>query len=234
MKKIMRFPLMLCFLAFVMSMSFMFVPAIESHAADGEVGVFYYGFTEEGGVEKLVLSPEQTDVAKTKVEQTSSTKTVPWVSTNSQIKEIDIVGKIFPYYISFAEMKALTTINQIENLDTSNVTNMSNMFQNCKGIKKLDLSSFDTSNVTNMSGMFNGCQYITSLNLSSFNTGKVENMSKMFSVCQDLTPLDLSNFDTRKVENMSCMFEQCYQLTSLDLLNFDTSKVKDMSGMFNT
>lgn len=111
MRRFMRFSVVLCLLAFVMSMSFMFVPPIESHAADGEVGVFYYGFTDlEGGGRKLVLSPVKTDVAENQVKQTSSEKTVPWVDLTDtqhndlQTKEVDIEGPIFPYYISFAKM----------------------------------------------------------------------------------------------------------------------------------
>jgi len=42
------------------------------------------------------------------------------------------------------------------------------------------LSSFDTSNVTNMSYMFEGCTGLTNLDLSSFDTSKVTNMGSMF------------------------------------------------------
>ena len=42
----------------------------------------------------------------------------------------------------------------MENVDTSEVTNMTSMFYNTSGLGSLDLSSFDTSNVTNMEGMF--------------------------------------------------------------------------------
>ncbi len=51
-----------------------------------------------------------------------------------------------------------------ENVDTSHVTNMSQMFAGCTGLTSLDLRSFDTSNVTNMNQMFvatTGLQSIT-------------------------------------------------------------------------
>ena len=49
----------------------------------------------------------------------------------------------------------------VRNLDTSNVTNMSGMFNGCSSLESLDLSNFDTSNVTNMSYMFHGCNNLT-------------------------------------------------------------------------
>ena len=54
--------------------------------------------------------------------------------------------------------------------NTSNVTNMNNMFQFCNSLTSLDVSNFNTSNVTNMDSMFNNCTSITSLDVSRFNT----------------------------------------------------------------
>ena len=41
-----------------------------------------------------------------------------------------------------------------KDVDTSNVTNMSNMFRGCGNLTSLDVSKFDTSKVTDMYGMF--------------------------------------------------------------------------------
>lgn len=127
----------------------------------------------------------------------------------------------------------LTSFN-LSGFDTSKVTDMSYMFYNCFELTSLNLSGFDTSNATNMSDMFSGCKSITSLDLRNFNTSNVTNMSAMFAGCNALTSLDLSSFDTSKVEDMRYMFSPCPKLTSLDLGNFDTSKVTDMSYMFAT
>ena len=125
----------------------------------------------------------------------------------------------------------LKTLN-LSNLDTSQVTNMSNMFYACKGLTSLNLSNFDTSKVIDMSDMFTYCSGLTSLDLSNFDTSQVIKMSGMFTACMGLTSLDLSNFDTSKVSGMNYMFSNCSGLTSLGLSNFDTSKVTDMYGMF--
>ena len=104
--------------------------------------------------------------------------------------------------------------------------------QKIKNILEIDLSSFDTSQVTDMSSMFQGMSNLTTLDLSNFDTSKVTNMSQMFLGIFKLTTLDLSNFDTSKVTNMRYMFYYMFDLTTLDLSNFDTSKVTDMYGMF--
>ena len=136
----------------------------------------------------------------------------------------------FRWFYSFSN---LTTIKGIENLNTEEVTDMSEMFNNCSRLENLDLSSFNTAKVTNMTGMFDGCWGLTSLNLSSFNTAEVKNMSSMFSRCEGLTSLDLSSFNTAEVTNMGDMFRDCWGLTSLDLSSFNTAEVTDMGNMFN-
>ena len=133
----------------------------------------------------------------------------------------------------FLGCEYLTTIEGIENLNTENVTNMSDMFRNCKALTTLDVSKFDTKNVTDMSSMFYGCSALTKLNLSSFNTQNVTNMDGMFSYCKALTTLDVSKFDTKNVTDMSGMFSDCYALTTLDVSKFDTKNVTDMRGMFS-
>ena len=131
-------------------------------------------------------------------------------------------------YKMFYEIIALNS----SNFDTSKMTDMSWMFDNCLNLTTLDLSNFDTSNVTNMSYMFSECQSLISLDLSNFNTSKVTDMSYMFSYCSRLISLDLSSFDTSNVTDMSYMFEDCSGLTLLDLSSFNTSKVTIMGDMF--
>ncbi|WP_259742171.1 BspA family leucine-rich repeat surface protein [Enterococcus faecium] len=131
----------------------------------------------------------------------------------------------------FFDCSGLTNVD-VSNLDTSNVTSMSNMFYLCSSLTSLDVSNFNTSNVTNMSRMFSQCSKLTSLDVSKFDTSNVTDMSYMFSWCKNLTNLDVSNFNTSNVTNMSYMFSVCKGLTSLDVSKFDTSNVTDMSYMF--
>ena len=70
---------------------------------------------------------------------------------------------------------SLISLN-LNNLDTSNVTDMGIMFCGCNSLISLNLNYFNTSLVTDMKGMFFGCSSLTSLNLNNFNTSKVQNI----------------------------------------------------------
>ena len=70
----------------------------------------------------------------------------------------------------FGDCRALKNITGWENLNTSEVTDMTEMFFACTSLTSLDLSNFNTANVTNMSMMFMHCIALTSLDLSNFNT----------------------------------------------------------------
>ena len=155
----------------------------------------------------------------------------------------------------------LTSIEGIEYLNTSQVTDMHNMFYNCYhlqttdfsgfdtrkvkdmrcmfyncgSLKSLDISNFNTSEVTDMRNMFYHCIGLTSLDLSHFNTSKVSIMISMFQLCSNLLSVNLSGWDTRNVGSMDHMFEKCISLKTLDLSGFDTrEKTCAMDDMFNT
>ena len=159
----------------------------------------------------------------------------PWYSINWQITKVNFLSEIKPTSCSywFYCFTSLADIDNIQNLNTKNVTNMSYMFSYCGALTSLDVSNFDTSKVTRMDWMFYNCYILTSLDLSNFDTRKVTDMSYMLGLCNEVTSLDVSNFDTSKVTRMNGMFSGCRALTTLNVSNFDTSKVTDMSSMFS-
>ena len=129
----------------------------------------------------------------------------------------------------FRDTPALTSID-VQNFDTSKITNMSYMFYST-GIEKLDLSNFDTSQVTTMFAMFDGATKLRSLNMKNFDTSQVTNMGYMFYNIV-VSELDVSSFNTSNVSTMEGMFDSTTKLNKLDLSNFDTSKVNTMEYMF--
>ena len=133
----------------------------------------------------------------------------------------------------FDEMYELTSVQGIENLNTSEVTDMAVMFGDCGELAAVDVSHFDTRKVTTMAYMFYYCSKLTSLDVRGFDTGNVTDMSGMFEACAGLTALDVTNFNTGNVTDTYGMFEDCDGLTSLDLGNFNTSRVTDMRHMFS-
>ena len=135
-------------------------------------------------------------------------------------------------YMWFYRCENLTKIEDIENLNTQNVTDMSWMFYRCDGLTSLDVSHFNTQKVEDMSEMFSVCSGLKSLNVSHFDTQNVKDMNSMFYSCERLTSLDVSNFNTQNVTDMRYMFSWCEGLNSLDLSKFDTQNVEYMNYMF--
>ncbi len=133
-------------------------------------------------------------------------------------------------FLNFSEA---TTINGLENLDTSNVINMYGMLASLENVVTLDVSSFDMSNVTDMSFMFDYCPKLEEIILGEIDTSNVTNMEQAFSRCDNLYSLDVSHLDTSNVTNMSEMFSGCWSLTSIDVSHFNTSNVTDMTHMFS-
>ena len=147
-----------------------------------------------------------------------------WVTDNTNVNVTNVVfapsfAKARPQttYKWFFYMALLRTIKGMNNLNTSEVTNMAWMFRYCSStfFTTLDLSSFNTSKVTNMSYMFSECSSLETLDLSNLNTSNVTDMSDMFYGCSGLTALDLGNFNTAKVTNMNSMFNGCRNLRTI-------------------
>ena len=113
----------------------------------------------------------------------------------------------------FADCFYLTEIDGIENLNTQNVTDMSEMFTCCYALTSLDVSNFNTQNVEDMTDMFLGCDGLSLLDLSNFNTANVMGMSFMFSGCSTLQTIFASDkFVTDQVFGGDDMFIGCENL----------------------
>ena len=160
----------------------------------------------------------------------------------------------------FWSFEALTTIEHLDYLNTSDVEDMHSMFSNCTSLETLDLSSFNTkkvkymytmfngatnlrsiklpkgfiaSSVTDLDATFKGCESLTELDLSGSNSENVKDMKEMFYGCKALSKLVLTDFKTEQVTTMKNMFFICSTLEMLDVSSFNTENVTTMQGMFN-
>ena len=107
--------------------------------------------------------------------------------------------------------------------DTSAVTNMTSMFDDCSNLKEVPL--LDTSKAVDTSCMFRRCSSLKEVPL--LDTSNVTDMGSMFAYCTSLKEAPALN--TSKVTTFNSMFCQCTSLKHVPLL--DTSNV---IGMFNT
>ena len=114
---------------------------------------------------------------------------------------------------------------EISTMVTKEHDDLSDMFLLCENLTTINsIDQWDTSNVRDMRQMFMWCRSLKTLNLSSFNTSSVENMEYMFSNCENLEELDISNFEISNECNVMSMFGDCRNLHTLRLDNcgYDT------------
>ena len=137
-------------------------------------------------------------------------------------------------YKWFFWCEKLNQVEGIKNLNTKEVTDMADMFYECRDLSSLDVSGFNTEKVTDMSGMFYECISLKLLDVAKFNTANVKSMSNMFYRCNNLDLLNVTNFNTANVTNMQGMFYSCPTLTTIYASDkFVTGQVTDGSNMFS-
>ena len=132
----------------------------------------------------------------------------------------------------FRDVRALLSLPDISNLNTSNITKMGFLFAQCTSLQYLPpFLNWDTSHVTDMSAMFDECSALTTLpDISNWDLRNVEDFRAMFSNCSSLISIpDISRWDTRKNTDLSFLFFKCRKLISLpDISNWNTSNVKNI------
>ena len=110
------------------------------------------------------------------------------------------------------DLKKMTSIVGLENLNTSIVTDMNSMFSGCESLTELDLSSFDTKNVTNFAYMFMSCTGLQIVDVNSFDISNATVMQGMFGSCWELTTICCSNDWSNCQADTYIMFSGCKKL----------------------
>ena len=193
-------------------------------------GTLAFSTNEETGSSKTV-SKKYTILKNDVYDNVAS---VPWKEEVQNIKTVNFTDKVTPRNMKnwFCDCTNLDKIENIANLETKYVKDMTNSFRECSSIKSIDVSNFNTRKVTTMQCMFCECTKLASINVSNFNTGKVTNMRSMFYNCTSLANIDVNGFNTENVTDMGWMFYGCTKLASINVSNFNTGKVTTMQGMF--
>lgn len=166
------------------------------------------------------------------------------------------VGRDFRnIYNNSAMLFIPTDYNGNAKLDTSNVTNMSQMFYLFRNL--INIPYVYTNNVINLQGVFMGCYNLRGIS-DFWNTSNVVDIDGIFSSCSNLTQLpkwnlynvtnisgiccdchNLVNANTINLPNIinfnvNCLaaFQNCYNLINFPNLNFENNYVVAY-GMFN-
>jgi surface protein len=121
--------------------------------------------------------------------------------------------------------------------DTSAVTNMMSMFEDCILFNTTDLTTWDVSKVTTMSRMFRstaiGAADDTTFNgnITGWNIGAVTDLSHMFRHNKGFNQ-NISTWDTSKVTTMNSMFQRATAFNQ-NLAAWVITAVTDLADMFD-
>ena len=141
-----------------------------------------------------------------------------WVKTLLKFRSpLQVVGNSSIY------MFANYPLEEIPQIDTSNVTNMFYMFYNCRNIKEIPV--LNTANVTIMGNMFSDCRNL--IKIPTLNTISVNYIYGAFTYCRELTTIGgLENlgqaYETTQNANYSYYtlnLSSCSKLTHDSLMN---------------
>ena len=134
----------------------------------------------------------------------------------------------------FKNCYKLTKID-ISNLKTENVYDMSYMFDQCVNLEKLVINpkKFITKKVTIMSNMFNNCNKLKKIDLTSFEPERINYTNYMFNGCNQLEEIDLSKMKIIENTNITHMFSECENLKKINLSSFCITNKNEMNNMFD-
>ena len=110
--------------------------------------------------------------------------------------------------------KGETNLNCI---DTSKITDMSNLFNEVKDIHKFnfDVSRWDVSNIKDMTCMFGNCVKFKGKGLENWNVSKAEYMIRMFIGCDNFTGEQIENWKIKKDCSKFEMLSNCKNIKNM-------------------
>ncbi|CAM3127203.1 MucBP domain-containing protein [Enterococcus faecalis] len=135
---------------------------------------------------------------------------------------------------------AIKSIQGLEKLNTSQVTDMSNMF---KGyfVKSIDISGWDTHNVVTMEKMFGGNKTVESIYMRNLDLSSLKNTVRMFvdpkadgfTNYGALKTVDFTGSKMTNLEQTDSMFEECVFLENIENSSaLGSTNLKSASNMF--
>lgn len=134
----------------------------------------------------------------------------------------------------FQNYEQLKDVDFAEAVDTSQVKDLNNLFEDCTQLESVSLASFDTTKLKNADYLFYGCSALKAVDLYGFDVTSVTSMIGMFNGCSSLRTLDLTSFNTPNLEHTALMFYHCGNLRTIFATDgFRTDKITDSANASN-
>ena len=127
-------------------------------------------------------------------------------------------------YHLFYNYKGESVNDLISYSDTSSVTTISNMFEDCTNL--FTIPQLNTSNVTNMSNMFYSCSNLKTIDITHMKTTSTSSASYFAAGCYSLTKFIIRNMTTIPVINTNS-FESCFHFTGTIDSSYNPNGLKD-------
>ena len=105
-------------------------------------------------------------------------------------------------------------VNVLDKVQPKNKTQLKSLIDYAFKHKQYDLNFIDTSKITDMSNLFEYCKH--DFDVSGWDVSKVKNMSYIFYNCIKFKGKGLENWNVSNVIDMRGMFKGCNKLTIPD------------------
>jgi len=165
----------------------------------------------------LIIKDKYGDISEWDVRNIKSMKKLFYFPKNDSTLEMYINRETVSKWIRVYLQITPTSIGDITNWNTSNVTDMSYMFMDLPYFNQ-PIGNWDTSNVTDMSYMFSGASEFNQP-LGNWVTSNVTDMSHMFyeasTFDQPLDPKPNGIWNTNNVKNMCAMFYNASKMAQI-------------------
>lgn len=118
--------------------------------------------------------------------------------------------------------------------DFSSVTDMHEMFYDCKKLTSISFEGCNMPNCTNFSGIFGSSNAanaaITTVNLNKLYTPNLTNISDMFKNTNKLTEFSAKGWDARSITSLQNFLNGKTTLTKVDLQDYDSVYQTNLSS----
>ena len=116
--------------------------------------------------------------------------------------------------ITHSSQNDADSLLNVVQIDTSNISDLSNMFKGCRGLGLIPIGVV-TSKATKLTSMFEGCSGLDLNYLYQWYTENVTDMSYMFKDCTGMTSIGIEELNIAEGTNVEGMFEGCVSLSSV-------------------
>ena len=150
----------------------------------------------------------------------------PWQKSTVKIQKIYFDGDVVASGSlsgMFDDNEQLTSIVNIERLNTANVNSMEAMFCYDEALEELDLSKWNISNVKTFRKMMFECQQLKEFTFPEVSQNEVTDTHQMFYNCYNLAKVEFNDFTFSNVEDEYETFVDCAALTNFGDYIFEIS-----------